>query len=80
MTHPNYPFKHCIGGGGMAKVYLAEHKALHLQVTIQVLNNEFVHNDNIRKIFLAEARYQNLKEPFRKQFPNGMWRNYLCLD
>ena len=56
MTHPNYTFKHSIGDGGMAIVYLAEHKALHQPVAIKVLNKEFVHNDNIRKRFLAEAR------------------------
>jgi serine/threonine protein kinase len=56
MTHPNYTFKQSIGDGGMAIVYLAEHKALHQPVAIKVLNKEFVHNDNIRKRFLAEAR------------------------
>ena len=56
MTHPNYTFKQSIGDDGMAIVYLAEHKALHQPVAIKVLNKEFVHNDNIRKRFLAEAR------------------------
>jgi len=56
MTHHNYTFKQSIGDGGMAIVYLAEHKALHQPVAIKVLNKEFVHNDNIRKRFLAEAR------------------------
>jgi serine/threonine protein kinase len=45
-----------IGQGGMAKVYLAEHKNLGHKVAIKVLNKEYFHNDNIRKRFLAEAR------------------------
>ena len=69
-----------LGKGGMATVYLAEDEKFKHSVAIKVLNKEFVHNDNIRKMFLAEARNHNLKEPFRKQFPNGMWRNYLFLD
>jgi len=56
IQHPNYTFKHSIGEGGMAIVYIAEHKTLNQPVAIKVLNKEFVHNDNIRKRFLSEAR------------------------
>ena len=56
IQYPNYTFKHSIGEGGMAIVYLAEHNTLNQPVAIKVLNKEFVHNDNIRKRFLSEAR------------------------
>jgi len=45
-----------LGRGGMATVYLAHDQGLDTNVAIKVLNKEFVHNDNIRKRFLAEAR------------------------
>ena len=53
---PNYEIKRMLGEGGMAVVYLAEHRLLHNQVAIKVLNEEFVRNKNIRARFLAEAR------------------------
>jgi serine/threonine protein kinase len=65
MEHPNYSFKNIIGQGGMATVYLAEHNTLHQDVAIKVLNKEFVHNENIRKRFLAEARNM-----FKMSHPN----------
>jgi serine/threonine protein kinase len=52
----NYLILGNLGHGGMAKVYLAEHKSLGHKVAIKVLNKEFFHNDNIRKRFLAEAK------------------------
>jgi serine/threonine protein kinase len=52
----DYTLKTPIGEGGMAIVYLAEHNTLNQPVAIKVLNKEFVHNDNIRKRFLSEAR------------------------
>jgi len=45
-----------LGKGGMAKVYLGEHKILHSQVAIKVLNDELLHNKDIRKRFIEEAR------------------------
>ena len=56
MALSNYTIKHPIGQGGMAVVYLAEHNILQKPVAIKILNKDFVHNDNIRKRFLAEAR------------------------
>jgi serine/threonine protein kinase len=56
MNFTNYSIIRELGRGGMAKVYLAEHKTLGHKVAIKVLDKEFVHNDNIRKRFLAEAR------------------------
>jgi uncharacterized protein (TIGR02145 family) len=53
---PNYEIKRVLGEGGMAVVYLAEHRLLHNQVAIKVLNAEFVRNNNIRGRFLTEAR------------------------
>jgi uncharacterized protein (TIGR02145 family) len=53
---PNYEIKRMLGEGGMAVVYLAEHRLLHNQVAIKVLNEEFVRNKNIRARFLTEAR------------------------
>ena len=61
----NYTFKNQLGQGGMATVFLAEDKRFQTDVAIKVLNKEFVHNDNIRKRFLAEAR--NL---FKMSHPN----------
>jgi uncharacterized protein (TIGR02145 family) len=53
---PNYEIKRVLGEGGMAVVYLAEHRLLHSQVAVKVLNPEFVRNNNIRGRFLTEAR------------------------
>ena len=53
---PNYEIKSVLGEGGMAVVYLAEHRLLHNRVALKVLNREFVHNGNIKKRFLSEAR------------------------
>jgi serine/threonine protein kinase len=56
MTITNYTIKQSIGQGGMATVYLAEDIKFQTNVAIKVLNKEYVHNDNIRKRFIAEAR------------------------
>ena len=56
MNITNYAIKKSIGQGGMATVYLANHKLLKNQVAIKVLSQEYVQNENIRKRFLAEAR------------------------
>ncbi len=63
--HNEYTLQSDLGQGGMAKVYLAEHKTLRQQVAIKVLNQEFMHNDNIRNRFLAEGRNM-----FRMSHPN----------
>jgi len=56
IQHPNYTVKNLIGQGGMATVYLANHNTLNKPVAIKLLNKEFIHNENVRKRFLAEAR------------------------
>jgi serine/threonine protein kinase len=53
---PNYEIKAVLGEGGMAVVYLAEHRLLHNKVAVKVLNREYAYNGNIRKRFLSEAR------------------------
>jgi serine/threonine-protein kinase len=54
-----------LGQGGMAKVYWAEQLNNGNKVAIKVLNKEYVHNDNIRKRFIAEARNM-----FKMSHPN----------
>lgn len=56
---------HQIGEGGMAKVYLAEHKTLGHLVAIKVLSKEFSYNNNIRSRFIDEA-----KKMVRMDHPN----------
>jgi uncharacterized protein (TIGR02145 family) len=65
MTITNYTIKKSIGQGGMATVYLANDNKFDTNVAIKVLNKEFVHNENIRKRFLAEA-----KNMFKMSHPN----------
>jgi uncharacterized protein (TIGR02145 family) len=62
---PNYEIKGILGEGGMAVVYLAEHQLFHSKVAVKVLNREFVHNENIRKRFISEARNM-----FKMSHPN----------
>ena len=52
----SFTFLHQIGEGGMAKVYLAEHKTLGHLVAIKVLSKEFSYNNNIRSRFIDEAK------------------------
>jgi serine/threonine protein kinase len=52
----NYNILKELGRGGMATVFLAEHKLLKNKVAVKILNEEFVRNKNIRNRFLAEAR------------------------
>jgi uncharacterized protein (TIGR02145 family) len=61
----NYEIKGVLGEGGMAVVYLAEHQLFHSKVAVKVLNREFVHNENIRKRFISEARNM-----FKMSHPN----------
>ena len=61
----NYEIKGVLGEGGMAMVYLAEHRFLTSKVAVKVLNREFVHNENIRKRFISEARNM-----FKMSHPN----------
>jgi serine/threonine protein kinase len=61
----SYTILHQIGLGGMATVYLAEHKTLGHQVAIKVLNKEFTFNQNIRSRFVEEA-----KKMVRMNHPN----------
>ena len=52
----NYKIISLLGEGGMAKVYLAEHVIQHNRVAIKVLNEEFLHDRNIRRRFIEEAK------------------------
>ena len=61
----DYQVKSELGRGGMATVYLAHDIKFHTNVAIKVINKEYVHTDNIRKRFLAEARNM-----FRMSHPN----------
>ena len=51
--------------GGMATVYLAHDNKFDTNVALKVLNKEYLHNENIRKRFLAEA-----KNMFKMSHPN----------
>ena len=62
---PNYEIKGVLCEGGMAVVYLAEHQLFHSKVAVKVLNREFVHNENIQKRFISEARNM-----FKMSHPN----------
>jgi uncharacterized protein (TIGR02145 family) len=61
----NYTLKSELGEGGMATVYLAEDHKFHTDVAVKMLKKEFVHNENIRKRFIAEAR-----KMFKMSHPN----------
>ena len=51
-----YIIKSELGEGGMATVYLAYDENFKREVALKVLKLEFIHNPNIRKRFVAEAR------------------------
>lgn len=52
----DYKILKLLGKGGMATVYLAEHRLLQNKVAIKVLNKEFIYNSNIKNNFISEAR------------------------
>jgi serine/threonine-protein kinase len=64
-TIKDYHIQRELGRGGMATVYLAHDNKFDTNVAIKVLNKEYVHNDNIRKRFIAEARNM-----FKMSHPN----------
>jgi formylglycine-generating enzyme required for sulfatase activity/tRNA A-37 threonylcarbamoyl transferase component Bud32 len=64
-TIKDYLIQSELGRGGMAVVYLALDNKFDTNVAIKLLNKEYVHNDNFRKRFLAEA-----KNMFRMSHPN----------
>ena len=64
-TIKDYHIQRELGRGGMATVYLAHDIKFHTNVAIKVINKEYVHTDNIRKRFLAEARNM-----FKMSHPN----------
>jgi len=61
----HYSILNELGRGGMATVYRAHDNKFDTNVAIKVLKKEFVHNDNIRKRFLSEA-----KSMFKMSHPN----------
>ena len=52
----DYCIKSELGQGVMATVYLSENQLLGNKIAFKLLNKEFIHHENIRKRFLAEAR------------------------
>jgi serine/threonine protein kinase len=51
-----YTIGDCIGMGGMARIYRAEHEGLQRQVALKVLTNGFAKDPERRERFLREAR------------------------
>jgi eukaryotic-like serine/threonine-protein kinase len=51
-----YSVGECIGEGGMARIYRAEHAGLRRQVALKVLTNGFARNPEGRERFVREAR------------------------
>ena len=56
MEIPGYKIEKVIGEGGMARVYLALHKALNRKVAIKVLDHKEKANSDFSNRFLREAR------------------------
>ena len=65
MKIKDYHIQHELGRGGMATVFLAHDNKFDTNVAVKVLSKEFVHIENIRKRFLAEARNM-----FKMSHPN----------
>ena len=64
MDIPGYTIEKTIGEGGMARVYLALHKALNRKVAIKVMDREQGADPEFSKRFLREARIvANLTHP-----------------
>jgi serine/threonine protein kinase len=64
MEIPGYEIKGVIGKGGMARVYLALHKALNRKVAIKVMNRQEGADSDFSDRFLREARIvANLTHP-----------------
>jgi len=64
MEIPGYEIKGVIGKGGMARVYLALHKALNRKVAIKVMNRQEGADFDVNDRFLREARIvANLNHP-----------------
>jgi serine/threonine protein kinase len=61
----DYHIQSELGRGGMATVFLGHDNKFDTNVAIKVLNKEFIHNENIRKRFIAEAR-----KMFKMSHPN----------
>jgi len=64
MEIPGYEIEEIIGKGGMARVYLALHKALNRKVAIKVMNRSLGADSDFSDRFLREARIvANLTHP-----------------
>jgi serine/threonine protein kinase len=64
MEIPGYEIEEIIGKGGMARVYLARHKALNRKVAIKVMNRQEGADSDFSDRFLREARIvANLTHP-----------------
>ena len=56
MDMSRYSEKSYVGSGGMASVYKAFDQKLHRHVAIKELNEQFRDNDEVRNLFISEAR------------------------
>ncbi|MFO0593806.1 MAG: serine/threonine-protein kinase [Myxococcaceae bacterium] len=82
-----YVVKSMLGDGGMAVVFLAEHKAIGRKMAVKVLKKEIAEQSEWHKRFIAEAqviaalKHRNIVEVFDfGTLPDGDGRQYLMME